>query len=341
MRVGVVARADHGGLANQTYEVWRNVKPDRVLVVDMGLRARGHGTDLARYDAPWCEKFVTRHGKAGYELDQFLHGLDVVWSAETFYEDHMYALARGHRCATVLHANPELFYAPDRLATEIWAPTEWEVARLPLRTKVVPLPVPLDRFTYRRRTKADTFFATTGEAMLDRNGFDAVRDAMFHVEHSGRLFWRGGPPQDPPIEQWGNIAAEWLPPVDDYTDLIPAETDMLVMPRRYGGLCLPQAEAAAQGIPTVMTNLPPQDGWISQRLLVETTGSLSAKMKGGDFPVYDLDPRVLAAKLDELMDAPDTVATSSLQARQWAEQQGWDVQLDTWLGHFERLATRR
>jgi hypothetical protein len=326
-RIGVIARADGGGLAALTYEVWRNVRPDMTLVVDLGIYSRSIAADVTRYDAPWTRTLVDRPSHPahlGPNAELFMAECDVVYTAETMYDDRLYAMARSYATRTVVHVMPELFGPKERMANRWWTPTRWEIDRLPAATEVVPVGVACDQYRYRRRTDARVFFHTSGEAMMDRNGWNIVRDSLPFIERPSLLYVRGGTP--PNIERWtdGRVTVQWLPPVDDYTRVIPDDVDVMLLPRRYAGLSLPVQEAAAQGIPTVMLRTPPQTDWFTDDFLVPATIShVGYPMKGGPFNIYTADPRVLARMVDRLGSANGLVAAASEHVYDWAQTLDW------------------
>ena len=261
-------------------------------------------------------------------MERFVDGLDVIYTAETSYDHRLYVYARNSGAAVVLHVNPELFWRTELAADVLWNPTHWRQKHLPERAEVVPMPVALDVLRYRPRTKIETLFHSAGEAMLDRNGTQIVYEAVRNMRTRVRLIVRGGPP--PPSKLLGKATIEWLPLVDDYADAIPDETDLLVMPRRYGGLCMPLQEAAARGIPAVMSNVSPQNVWLGPDLLVNAEIHQRVTMKGGSVDVYDCPPRVLANAIDALAHTPARVAEASDSARRWAEARSWDAMLPDW-----------
>lgn len=341
MGIGCIVRADCGGLATLTAEVVRHVRPDRVLIVDLGENYRGCEARPEIYEADWCETFITKYKAMGHEVERFLDGLATVYSAETFYSDRIYSIARSRNVATVLHVMPELFSSNSRAADVLWNPTNWRQEFLPERTEIVPIPVALDVLPYRQRTEARTFFMTAGEAMIDRNGSQIVMEATGHMRESCTLLYRGGPP--PQEREWktGTVTARWLPPVDRYEDLIPEEADILVMPRRYGGLTLPVQEAAARGIPSIMTNLSPQDQWMNRELLISTyVEHPNVLMKGGTMPVYGANPQELAKVMDRLVVDSDRVTVASDAARTWAETRSWDKLLPNWMNRLNMAQVR-
>lgn len=337
--VGVIGRADHGGLAAQTYEVWRHLRPCRTLVIDMGRNTRGGAANFEKYDAPWCETIVAPLKGDSFPMERFVDGLDVIYTAETAYSDRLYEYARQAGTAVVLHLNPELFWRTDKAADVLWNPTHWRTKYLPDRTEVVAMPVALDVLPYRRRTKVEVLFHSAGEAMLDRNGTEIVYDMLRRITTPVTLLVRGGPP--PPTKRIGKATVEWLPLVDSYEKAIPDEADLLVMPRRYGGLCLPLQEAAARGIPSIMSAVSPQNSWLGPDLLVNAEPRRRVSMRGGDVDVYDTSAVRFAQAVQALIDSPARVAQASDSARSWAQRRSWDALLPDWQTRLAAAQPRR
>lgn len=337
-RVGVIARADAGGLAQLTCELIRNVRPYAALVVDLATNGRGP-VDLARVE-PYVERMWVAEGPwiAGYRFpqscDPFFEAVDVVYTAETTYDERVVAICHGTGKRLVLHAMPELLSQRDVVgAHDLWLPTGWEWERVKARRRAVHrpdpvlmrVPVAVDRYEsrYYRRAEAQVLFVHGGEAFHDRNGLHIVHDALAHVERPTLLYVRGG--EWPTSDTWtvGHVTVKWLPAVDDYVDMIPAGVDVMIMPRRYGGLTLPVGEAAAQGIPTIMSNLSPQTGWIHSDLRVPMLDSYPVEMKGGMFPVWTTEPHHLATIINMLRDTPARVERASDDAHAWALDLDW------------------
>jgi glycosyltransferase involved in cell wall biosynthesis len=222
--------------------------------------------------------------------------------------------------------------APDLFA----APSLWRWADVPLANKVY-LPVPVNRsaLPYRRRESLRTLLHTAGTgAPHDRNGTGLLVEAM-------RLL-----PRDVKVEL--TIASHRrLPKVKDrriktsvrvmdrYTDLYQDE-DAFVMPRKYGGLCLPLNEAAACGMPVIMTDLPPQNEILPGEALVPAA-PVSEFMMRSRIRVYETTPRVVAHKITELYRNPDLVAKLSDASNAYADSISWDQMLPVYKRVFEDL----
>ncbi|HUV09823.1 MAG TPA: hypothetical protein VMX12_02525 [Acidimicrobiia bacterium] len=331
-RLGVIARADSGGLGNLLWELCRHLEPARVLIMDLGVHGRSdchfdrfEGLDY-RVSTGWAPKPDERRW--------LLDGCDVLYGAETWYADEMPHEARARNVRTVLHVMPEL-YLPSRVADELWVPTTWRRAHLP-GTRLVPVPVALDRFEYRRRSPAKHFVHVWAPAMLDRNGTDPTLAALEAVTQPIDVTLLGG----------RSVQLEGRAPVtmksfrepgeypDDYFDLWPDDADVLVLPRRFAGLSMPVQEAAARGMPAIMTGCEPQSGWPGV-MQVRSRGSSNATMAGGQIPVHDPDPASVAEAIDRLAADPGLAGLYSDRAYAWAQGLSWDVWADRYRELFD------
>jgi hypothetical protein len=96
MRIGLIARADKTGLGIQTYEFYRHMKPDKVLVVDLSslLWSISLICRCTQVGQVWHDKRYP-----GTEIfhdpvvDEFLKDLDVVFTCETPYSYYLYVKA--------------------------------------------------------------------------------------------------------------------------------------------------------------------------------------------------------------------------------------------------------
>lgn len=338
MKLGVVARAEAGrGLANQTHEVCRHLDPERVLLVDPGRDGRftqhperyaGWDTTTVRWNAGRLDERTVR---------RWLDGLSVVYSAETPYDLRLPQWAAEVGCGVVVHANPEFLSPADaKAAVNWWVATPWRLDRLPARTRVVPMPAPAAPFT-RQPGERMRFLHTAGwPAVADRNGthivaeaarlvtvpcdvvirgqHDTVRDHYYRHEGPARLTVE----QCCPLDYW-----------DNYRD-----ADVLVMPRRFGGLSLPAIEALAVGLPVVMSDCSPNEVWPGPRVPASSTATVGTR--AGPLPLHDVDPRDLAFTLDDLAANPNLVDKFRQQATEWAAANSWDALRPMWLEELAR-----
>lgn len=351
MRLGCIVRAEARGLAHQTLDVCRNLDPDRVLLIDPGPDKRF--TQHPERFAAW--EVTTARWTAG-RLDErvvrpWLQGLDVVYTAETPYDSRLPQWAAEVGCGVVVHANPEFLNAQDAAAAVTWwAATPWRLEHLPARTRVVPMPVPQEGHATssepsfgekifkdeRRSPRSDStrFLHVAGwPAVGDRNGTGIVAEAAQRMRSDAEVLIRG---QHRDVTRYrrltprlkvaaGNVADQW----DLYR-----HADVLVMPRRFGGLCLPVLEALACGLPVVMPDCSPNEVWPGPR--VPAVEGQAVATRAGLIPLYDTDPVALAATLDELATNPEVLDKHRQEARDWVAANTWDQLRPMWEDELAR-----
>src|ERR1700722_8871073 len=240
--------------------MYSNLKPHRTLVIDVGhlhdnTTNCNKKTHLDRFPgAMVCNGWQP----PVHQLADFLAGLDVVLSCETPYGPDLLPMARRMGVRSVICPNYEFLdrsHQPD-----VWAvPSLWHWDEIPEPKFHLPVPIALDRFraydhealywqgdAARCPNKGPrTFLHIVGRpAIFDRNGTPDVLAALRYVKSDIRLILRC---QDTSYLQQLGIHAH-VPTngelvidsgdVRDYWDNY-AEGDVPLLPRRYGGLCLP------------------------------------------------------------------------------------------------------
>lgn len=328
MRWGLIARAEDRGLGVMTWELARALYPDRVLVIDpqdarftMHLdRYKGHDTTLATFWNGELNEALVR---------SWLDGLDVVYSAETFYDWRVCTWAREAGVATICHGMPEFYRHAQNDWPEPaswWWPTDWLVDRIPAGP-VVPVPVPDDAPLLHgdpHEAGPLRIVHVAGHlAHADRNGtrllFAALRRITEPVHVTVWAQDRLNTPRMPAhvtLElRCGGVADRW----EQYRG-----AHVLVMPRRYGGLCLPVQEALAAGVAVVMTDTPWNRRWpIVPVPLAASQARLQLPV--GQVTLSEVDTSQLARLLSRLARDRDEVYGHQLQARLWTERNRWSA----------------
>jgi hypothetical protein len=325
MRLGLIARADNRGLGQQTWAVQRNLKPAKTMVVDCDS-AQPLDLHLDRFP----NAYIVRGLPSAYEYQQFLDGLDAVYTAETGYGD-LWTHANKAGVKTVLHANYEFLDPRDQ--PSVWAaPSPWFLDRFPAGTQHLPVPIEIDRFPVTEKPlRASRFLHVVGRpAIHDRNGTLDLLQALQHVTATITMTvtcqvpgYVGSLIHDNNIHTPDNVTLI-LDSVDrDFYWTAYQHQDALILPRRFGGLCLPANEAIGAGIPVIMPNIDPNNTWLCQAWLTES-------MLAGDFrakqhiPFYRTNPELLAAKIDQLALDEDFYGHSVYMANNLRTALSWD-----------------
>jgi hypothetical protein len=339
MSFALVGRCDGSGLASMSVEAHRHLHPARTLLIDLGERGRGDCSveSYVAHQYQGMEIYQTTFagGLPTRALEWFCGpGVDTIYVPEYLYDSRLLPMAKQAGIRVVVHAMPELApwatTAPQQLERsaprpELAIPTRWREDTLP-GARLLPVPVARDRLPYRQRTSVTHLHHVTGAAMLDRAGSAILLAALPHVTRDCLLTIRTE--RELIIPPAPHVDVEVLTDrTENYWESYP-EMDLLVVPRRYGGLSLPFQEAASLGVPTLMLDSDPYAS-APFAITIPSKPGRDAPMKGGIVPVFDADPRDLALMIDRAVvgELRETIASLSLGANAWAERHAWDSRL--------------
>lgn len=339
MRIGVLVRAERRGLGIQTRAVADALNADRVLWVEPRPASWSQHPDLfahhrvahTAWRRGWLDERTVR---------QWLEGLGVVYTAETGYDPRLPSWCDAAGVVLVRHANPEQL-GPDEVdaagSTVWWAPTDWRLEHLPTGTRVVPMPVDLPaEFDRDQCSDQVRFVHSMGHyAVEDRAGTQVVSDAVRRLSGPCRVdvfcqdrrlsaVFKASEGVDLRVRTRG-VENRW----DQFRG-----ADVLVLPRRYGGLSLPSLEALAAGLVLVMPACSPNQVWPGPK--VDVVGWRKVRMRCGRVSVADPDPAHLAKIMGQLCRHPDEVERWKAESRAWAEANSWEALRPLWLAELER-----
>ena len=321
----MIARCDDRGLGAQTREFYDHMKPVVTIVVDMTPVTKGK---WAQHFDWYPDGIISAWG--GYQNPltrdalRALASCDVVYSAETFYDPRLPEWLHAQGAKTVLQPNPELYREEE--PTELWWPTEWLTEQLPAG-RVMSVPVPDNRIVDRPAGEGMLLHVGGHAAMGDRNGTKFLPWMVSHSRQPWRIAsqdgMRIGPKMRGKVVPMGHVEDRW--------DLY-AGCATLVMPRRYGGLCLPVQEAMARGMAVVMTDCPPNRRW--PIVPVKVRPGASAMTTIGPIKTSSCEPGDLAAKIGEATDRLEEYQLASLG---WARANAWSVWAPRYRAAMEEL----
>lgn len=326
MRLGLIARADNSGLGMQTWEFFKHMNPAKTMVVDIS-KFNNNKTYPERYSGP--QVYHIKGFPTNAQVDTFLDGLDVVFIAEAAYNPYLYEKAREMGVKTAVQYNYEfmdwlvnpLYPKPDMLI----APSKWHFDEVQKwcegnGVKHVYLHCPVNtnllNISQEEATnkKAQTFLHVAGRsAAMDRNGTETVIAASRYLKTNAQILIHFQGEQGLPhqathsieyycklLETHGNDNKVTIQTIDypNYQDVY-QDGDVMILPRRYGGNCLPMNEALACGMPVIMPNISPNNEFLPNEWLTETTpGSVSFTPRT-TVEVTKPSPIDLAKKIDE------------------------------------------
>lgn len=329
MRWGLIARSETDrGLGIQTLAMYENLKPDKTLVV---LAQSGRPAHTENYpDATIL--MLDAHKLDEQAVRDWWSGLDVVVTVETFYDWRLIEWAKADGVRTVVHGNPEFWMATNPQPDTWWWPTTWRLDKLPAG---VVLPVPVEERPVTARAADDGAFRVmhiAGNAMEDRNGTNIVLNAMRHLSHGVELTLYHQSPI--PRVHHANIMTERN--IENRWDMY-ADHHALVLPRRYGGLCLPVLEALACGLAVFMTDCSPNLNWPVVPLASDLSKTVA--MQTGPVATYEAVPNVVANTLKHHANTRQALAFQQESARCWADKNRWAILKETYYAELD-IASR-
>lgn len=298
-KLGLLAYSTKTGLGVQTQAYYKHLKPSKVLHVDLSS-LNGAKQDYSIFPNAINIKGIPTEA----DCYNFLQGLDVLLVAETPLNYKLFSMAKGLGVRTILVPNYEfndylvkdLPYPDLMMLPSTWYMDE-TIEALRNKTNIVFLPMPVDRneFKFKPITKAKRFVHIAGrKTFMDRNGTDiflasipAVKaDVEFIIYSQQELYL----PNDPRIRFMGEASS----PYEMYKD-----NDVIVMPRKYGGLCLPLNEALSCGLIPLMTDCEPQNMILNNDSLVAPLTGTKIKTRA-DIISHETTPDRLATAIDKL-----------------------------------------
>jgi glycosyltransferase involved in cell wall biosynthesis len=360
VRLGLLARADNSGLGIQTWEFYKAMHPDKTMVVDIS-KLNGNQIFPERYP----DATFVRGIPIPSEIERFLRDLDVVFLAEAPYNYYLYELAKAMNVKVANQYNYEFFDwfvhpdwpKPDMLI----APSKWHYSQIDefanangIKHTYLHCPVNRDALKCREIHQARTFLHTAGRsASHDRNGTKTVIEAsrllttpakiVIHFQGEQGLAhqttmttadYRQHAEKYGDPEKLTIVTQEFTNYADAY-----AMGDVLLLPRRYGGNCLPMNEALACGMPVIMSNISPNNQFLPQNWLVHAE-KISEFTPRTTIDIYQTDPAKLAKKIDMFYNMDEAqMLTQSLQARNKAEGISWPNMEWQYRQAFEDLCT--
>lgn len=333
MRIAAIVRSDNVGLGIQSKEFFDHI-PCKALVVDVSKISSQMPQNHGWYpnQTIW---YYTKGAKFPRELlDDFLKDIDVLIAFETCYDYGLFAYCRLKGIKTILQLNyefleyPSNFSPPDLFA----APSMWHFNDIPFPKVYLPVPVNTKKFVPQKKEK--TFLHIAGKpAIHDRNGTYLFLNCLQYVKNDITVI----------LKCQREIVVPEVPQnvtlIKDFTNNKNYQDNydggVLVMPRKYGGLCLPCQEAIAAEMPVIMPDISPNNLWLPKDWLVPAEIKNSFKCKRL-VDIYEVEEKYLAAKID-LFCEKDIYNGAIEQAKELKDKISWEKLLPLYYETFNNV----
>ena len=340
MKIGAIVRSEYArGLAIQTKNFVDHMPVERVLSVKMT------NPDCALAEG-WYPGATEVTCSREHTLDErlvreWMEGLDVVFTVETPYDWSLPRWAREMKVKTVIQGNPEFVrhgqvgYGHHEHPDAWWWPTSWRLANLPPGI-VMPVPMP-----DHEPTAAEPFdggplriYHIAGKrAFADRNGTDTVINSLRALREDIIVTMHGLDHSLPEIDPVRNLTVNVeRVGVADRWDMH-RDQHLLVMPRRYGGLCLPVLEAASRGIAVLMTDVSPNEELASRRVPVNIQRTI--RVAAGEILAADVHHFELAQEINAFASDRDYLSQHMRQTSALVTH--WSTMKEKYMEAFARV----
>ncbi len=355
MRLGILCYASNTGLGYQTRDYAIHLQPDKILAVDLSPL---NGMPINK---GWYGDFTTiwTHGiPQTHEIDYFLNDLDIIMVAENPLNYYLFAEARRRGIKIVQAYNYEFLEylrnpnlpPPDLFA----APTNWNFRKVEdlnlAKVEIWPVPIDTYRLKPRKITELKTLVHIIGRpAAHDRNGTKIFIEL---AKYFGRRFnykiYLQPPKETRTIMHFQHIESELAElklSMESSVQILTNMTDnasmylsgdLLILPRRYGGLCLPMIESLASGMPVIMPNIEPNDSILPATWLASCNkvGSFQTQTQ---IDLYDTDLTDLIRKVEWFQ---ERIRSESVFAKDIASSLSWSSLENVYLTKLQELCLK-
>lgn len=314
MNLCIIARADLTGLGIQSRNWVRLLNPKRLVVIDSTM-FNGNEQHFEWYNGRGgylINGFIKRH-----EINAILKNIDVLLTFEIPYNYELISMARARGVKTIIQNNWEFtdylkqpgLPLPDLLVNHSYWHLDDQKKLWPDITEYCPTPLFIEDWDEvmlqnmdRDATEMRRFLHVAGRRTYeDRNGTSDLIEAIKLIPKDVKfeLVIKAQNAEVPQIND-KRITIDRSAPVDEKE--LYSNFDAVIMPRRYGGACLPMNEALAAGLPVIMPNIDPNDKVLPKEWLVKAAKK-GTFMTRTEIDLYSVDHKELAKKITEFAES--------------------------------------
>lgn len=315
MRLAIIARADLTGLGVQSRNWVRLLDPQKLIVIN-STSFNHNEQHLEWYD-----------GRGGYIIDGFikpheinpiLQNVDVLLTFEIPYSYELFRAARQLGVKTILQNNWEFtdylmrpdLPLPDLLVNHSYWHLDEQKNLWSDITEYCPTPVFVEDYNniyFQNRDREDfeprRFLHIAGRTTHhDRNGTNDLLEAikLMPEDYSFELVIKTQSTEIPDFDD-PRVTIDRSMPLDEKE--LYRGFDALIMPRRYGGACLPMNEALSSGLPVIMTDVDPNNKILPKKWLVRSR-PMGTFMTRAEIELFSADKNALADKIADFCNIP-------------------------------------
>jgi len=320
-KLGIIVRVDDSGLGNQTRNLAYMLKPHKILIID-STPFNNRKQHFEWYEG-WDNKRVSNGFPTKADFDWFLQDVDAILSCEIPYGYQLFSMAKEKGVETYLQYNYEfLDYLQNKTLpqpTALISPSVWGMSDVENRTGMSPrlLRPPLFLNDYSKNSLQNCKRIGTRrilhiagyQAIHDRNGTEDLIKAAVKSKSYFHLVIKAQSKLPYEVND-SRIIFDYSSPEDN--TLLYHDFDAMILPRRYGGLCLPMNEALASSLPVIMTDINPNNSLLPYNWLVKATKK-DEFMTRTMIDIYESDIDDLMDKIDFIANIPDPMLLEEKQ----------------------------
>lgn len=349
MNLAIIARADVTGLGIQSRNWVRLLKPQRLVVINSTTFNHNQ------------QHFEWYNGYGGFIIDGFikyneikpiLKGIDVLLTFEIPYSYDLIHAAKAMGVKTIIQNNWEFtdylrqpqLPLPDLLVNHSYWHLDDQKKLFPEITDYCPTPIFIEDWdsiqthNLNRETDKRRFLHVAGRKTYeDRNGTTDLIEAVKLIPQNAdfELVIKAQSADVPEFND-PRITVDRSDPVDE-KDLY-RDFDAVIMPRRYGGACLPMTEALAAGLPVIMSNIDPNNKVLPKEWLVQAKHA-GTFMTRTEIDLYSVDHNALADKIIEFDEMHNyQLIAEKMKAREIAvKEYSSEAVLEKWAGLLSKI----
>lgn len=314
---------NNSGIGIQTKRLCYMLKPDVLLAIDSSGFSK-----IKEQHFEWYKGFSgyrTQGFPNNHEVNVFLRGLNNVLCVENPLNYALTSIAKRNGIKVFVQTNYEFCDFLDKpeltLPYMFLMPSYWHIETMIKKfgeDKVKYLPPPIDpnefkearEINFKRKGYPRLLHIVGTLAVHDRNGTLDLLKALKYSKEDYELVIHSQQELPPEYMINDRRIRYSMRSLENSSDLY-KDFDALILPRRYGGLCLPVNEALMSGLPVIMTDISPNNKLLPKEWLVKSTKT-SEFMTRAMIDIYSADIRELGEKIDWIV--KQDVNTIKIQA---------------------------